>query len=67
METAGYMILLAVAILWLLGMIIGMVAAFPYGLIGIVVLLGIGLLFAHVVKTRRESADDEYYSKHIDK
>ena len=48
-------------------MVAGMVAAFPVGLVGLVVLAGIGFLFAHVVKTRVESDDDDYYSKRIDK
>lgn len=67
MEKVGYIILGTVGAVWLLLMLVGMVAAFPIGLIGLVVLAGFGFLFAHVVKTRLESRDDDYYSKKIDK
>jgi hypothetical protein len=66
MEKAGYVILGAVACLWFTAVIAGMIAAFPPGLIGLVTLTGMGLLFAHVVKTRAGNADDDYYSGSID-
>ena len=67
MERAGYIILGTIAALWILAAIVGMIAAFPVGLVGLAVLSGIGLLFAHVVKTRIRNSDDDYYSKTIDK
>ena len=66
METVGYAILLGLAVLWLIAMIAGMIAAFPFGLIGLVALLGIGLLFIKVVKDRLNSKEDDYYSKNVD-
>jgi hypothetical protein len=66
MERAGYAILLALAVLWILGIVVGMIAAFPAGLIGLVALLGIGLLFTKVLKDRLSSKEDEYYSKNVD-
>ncbi len=67
MEAVGYAILLGLAILWIIGMIAGMIAAFPVGLIGLVALLGIGLLFIKVLKERLSSPEDDYYSKNVDK
>ncbi|MHC4714892.1 MAG: hypothetical protein ACYTAN_16745 [Planctomycetota bacterium] len=67
MERIGYILLGIVAAIWLLAVIVGMIAAFPFGLIGLAALAGIGFLFAHVVKTRRANKDDDYYSKNIDK
>lgn len=66
MEKLGYAILLGLAILWLLGMIAGMITAFPWGLLGLVALLGVGLLFAKVVQDRLGNKEDDYYSKNVD-
>ena len=66
MERAGYAILLTLAILWLLGIIGGMIVAFPFGIIGLVALVGIGLLFIKVLKDRLTSKEDDHYSKNVD-
>ena len=67
MEYLGYILLAIVAVVWFVVVLIGIVAAFPYGLIGFVALGGIGLLFAKVVKDRLESEEDDYYSKNVEK
>jgi hypothetical protein len=66
MEKAGYAILLSLAVLWVFGIIGGMIAAFPVGLIGLVALVGVGLLFIKVVKDRLSNKEDDYYSKNVD-
>jgi hypothetical protein len=66
MERAGYAILLTLAILWILAIIGGMIAAFPVGIIGLVGLVGIGLLFIKVLKDRLSNKEDDYYSKNVD-
>ncbi|NNG17329.1 MAG: hypothetical protein HKM89_12695 [Gemmatimonadales bacterium] len=67
MEKLGYLLLFAVAAVWLYAMIRGMVALLPYGLVGLAALAGIGLLFAKVVKDRVESTEDDHYSKNVDR
>lgn len=67
MEKIGYLLIGSVALLWIIGMVAGMIVAFPYGLIGLVVLAGFGLLFAKVLKERLASKEDDYYSKNIQK
>ncbi len=67
MERIGYILLSVIAIAWILGIIAGMIAAFPFGLIGLIVLSGIGFLFAKVVKDRINNKEDDYYSKNVDK
>ena len=52
MEKIGYILLIIVAVCWLIGMCVGMIAIFPGGLIGLLAMLGFGLLFAKVVKDR---------------
>ena len=66
MEKTAYVILLALAALWLVAMIVGMVAAFPIGLLGLLGLLAVGLLLVKVLRERAANADDDYYAKHID-
>lgn len=67
MEKIGYAILMFLVVCWLVAMVAGMIAAFPFGLIGLLALLGIGLLFAKVVKDRLANKEDDYYSKKVDK
>ncbi len=67
MEKIGYILLAIVAICWLVGMVVGMIAAFPIGIIGLVAIVGIGLLFAKVLKDRLASKEDAHYSKTVEK
>jgi hypothetical protein len=67
MEKIGYILLAIVAICWLVAMLIGMIALFPMGIIGLIAIGGIGFLFAKVIKERLENQEDDYYSKHVDR
>jgi len=66
MEKAGYILLGVVALVWLGVIPFGMIEAWPWGLIGFLVLIGPGLLFAQVVKDRLKNKEDDYYSKNAD-
>ena len=67
MEKIGYILLLVVAACWLIGMVAGMIAAFPLGIIGLLAIVGVGLLFAKVVKERLANQEDDHYSKTVQK
>ncbi len=67
MEYIGYILLGIVAVYWITAIIIGMVIVFPYGLIGLIVIIGFGFLFAKVIKDRLENKEDNYYSDTVDK
>ncbi len=67
MEYIGYLLLIIVVIIWIIAMIVGMIVAFPFGIIGLVAITGVGFLFAKVVKDRLSSKEDDHYSKNIDK
>lgn len=67
MEVLGYVILAFVALAWLVGMIVGMIVAFPYGILGLLVLLGIGLLLTKAIMERASNKEDDYYARKIDK
>lgn len=67
METIAYGLLLGIAILWLVAMLAGMVAAFPFGLIGLIVFVALGLLFMKVIRERLKNREDDYYSEHVER
>ena len=67
MENIGYILLGIVAIIWLLAVIVGVIVAFPFGLIGLIAILGIGFLFAKVIKDRLENKEDDHYANTVDK
>lgn len=67
MEKIGYALLLIVAGFWLIAMIAGVIVTFPFGILGLLGILGIGFLFAKVVKDRITNKEDEHYSKTVDK
>jgi F0F1-type ATP synthase assembly protein I len=66
-EKIGYICLGLVAVCYLVAMLAGMVATFPFGLIGLVAIVGVGALLIKVIKERRSNAEDDHYSKTVDK
>jgi len=66
MEKAGYVLLIIVLLVWVGAILLGLISAFPAGLIGIIALIGFGILFIKVLRERLESKEDDYYSKNID-
>ena len=67
MEKIGYIFLLIVAGCWLIGMLVGLIATFPIGIIGLLAIFGIGLLFAKVIRERLANKEDNHYSKTVEK
>ena len=59
MEYIGYFLLAIVVVVWIIAMIVGMIVAFPFGLIGLVAILGVGLLLIKVI--------DDHYSQNVEK
>ena len=66
-EKWGYSLLSIIAAIYLVAMFVGMIAAFPYGLLGLLLMAGIGVLLVKVVKERMQNKEDDYYSKEVDK
>jgi len=66
-EKIGYTCLAIVAGCYLLAILVGVIAAFPLGLLGLVALVGIGALVIKVLKERLGSAEDDYYDKNVEK
>ena len=66
-EKVGYTCLAVVAGCYLLAMFAGLIAAFPYGLVILLALLGVGMLLIKVVRERLANKEDDYYSKNVEK
>ena len=43
-----------------------MIATFPFGLIGLLLIAGVGILLIKVLKERMKNKEDDYYSREID-
>lgn len=66
MEKLGYALIGFVAVVWIIGMIAGMIVIMPYGLIGLIFIIGIGLFLVKAIKDRLASEEDDYYSKNVE-
>ena len=65
MEKTGYVLLGIVAVIYLIIVFVGLIVAIPWGLIGFIALLGIGLLFIKVISDRIANKEDDYYDKNV--
>lgn len=66
MERIGYILLALVVAIWFVAIVAGMIAAFPFGLVGLLAIAGIGLLLIRVFRDRLASKEDDYYSKNVE-
>ena len=66
-EKIGYVCLGFVALISVVAMLVGVIAAFPFGLILLGVIVGVGVLLIKVVKERLANKEDDYYSDNVEK
>ena len=66
MERLGYVLLAIVALAWIVVVITGLVMAFPYGLVGLIGIIGVGLLLIKVLSDRLNNKEDDHYSDNVD-
>ena len=66
MEKTGWALLALAALIYIVILAVLSIAAFPFGILGLIVLIGLGLIFAQVIKDRMSNKDDDYYSKNVD-
>lgn len=66
LEIIAYILIGFVAICWIIVMLAGMILAFPWGLLGLVGSVGIGLLFLKVLIERADNKEDDHYSNNVD-
>jgi hypothetical protein len=67
LEKVAYALLGFVSVLYVAVMVAGLVAAFPWGIVGLIAIVGIGLLLIKVIRERIHNAEDDYYSKNVDR
>jgi len=58
-EKVAYFLLALVAVCWILDVVIGMIVAFPFGLIGLVAITALGILLVKVFRDRLASGVGE--------
>jgi len=66
-EKWGYSLLGIIMIIYMVAMFIGMIAVFPYGILGLLFVAGMGILMVKVLKERMRNKEDDYYSREVDK
>ena len=66
MEYLGYALLAIVAIAWITVVITGLIMAWPWGIIGLIGILGIGILLLKVLQDRLQNKEDDHYSDNVD-
>ena len=66
MEKLGYFLLAIVALIWITVVVTGLVMAFPWGIIGLIGILGVGVLFIKVLSDRLNNKEDDHYSDNVD-
>jgi len=67
MEKTAYVILTLAALGWIGVIIFGLVAAFPVGLVGLVIIFALGLLFVKAFRDRVKSSGEDRYSRDVQK
>jgi len=65
LERLALIFIAIAAAIWIGVMFLGLVAALPWGLPGLVVFGAVGYLFWRVLRERLSSAEDDYYEKNI--
>lgn len=66
-EKWGYSLLILIAIIYFIAILAGMIVAFPFGLLGLLLIVGFGILMVKVFKERLQNKEDDYYTKEVDK
>jgi len=66
LEKIAYVLLGLVCTLYVGVMLVGMIAALPWGIVGLIAVAGIGLLLIKAIRERVANAEDDYYSKNVD-
>jgi hypothetical protein len=67
MEKIGYSMLAIVALVWITVVLAGLVMAWPYGIVGLIGILGLGFLLIKVISDRLNNREDDHYSDNVDK
>ena len=67
MERIGYFFLILFLIGYLCLLVFGLIAVWPFGIIGFFLLLGLGFLFIRALQDKIGNEEDAHYKKNVDK
>ena len=65
LEKIGYIFLGIVFVIYIGAILVGMITAWPFGIIGFCILAGVGALFIKVLRERLNNREDDHYSKNV--
>ena len=66
-EKVGYLCLGFLALLYVIALFVGFIAAGPYGILGLIALVGVGALLIKVLRERMNSEEDDHYERNVEK
>ena len=66
LDTIALALVVIFAALWLITFVTGLLAAIPFGVLGLIPVAILLALLVEVIRQRRANAEDDYYDKHVD-
>lgn len=66
-EKVGFSCIALLVIIYCAAIVAGMIIAFPFGLLGLIAIIGVGSLVIKVLKERVNNEEDDYYAKNVEK
>ena len=66
LDTIALALVLIFAVLWLVTFVTGLLAAIPFGILGLIPVAIVLALLVEVIRQRRANTEDDYYDKNVD-
>ena len=66
LDTIALALVAIFAVLWLVTFVTGLLAAIPFGVIGLIPVAIVLALLIEVIRQRRANTEDDYYDKNVD-
>ena len=67
LDTIALALVVIFAALWLITFVTGLLAAIPFGVLGLIPVAILLALLVEVIRQRRANTEDDYYDKHVDR
>ncbi|MBU1175458.1 MAG: hypothetical protein KKH72_08640 [Alphaproteobacteria bacterium] len=67
LDTVALALVVIFAVLWLATLVTGLLAAIPFGVVGLIPVAIVLALLVEIIRQRRANKEDDYYSKNVDK
>ena len=66
LDTIALALVVIFAVLWLITFVTGLLAAIPFGVLGLIPVAILLALLVEIIRQRRANKEDDYYDKHVD-